>query len=92
MHEEGFRVERSRGGELRFFDPRGERLPAVPSAAVAADSGAVTLAREHARLGLRITPPTGVSRWRGEPLHLGAAVAPLLERAGTARAGLLEAR
>jgi hypothetical protein len=78
VHEEGFRVERV-ARRLEFFTPRGQRIPPAPSDSVDADTGALTLARQNVQRGLRIGALTGVTHWRGEALHLGAAVGSLLE-------------
>jgi 5-methylcytosine-specific restriction endonuclease McrA len=78
VHEEGFRVERV-ARRLEFFTPRGKHIPPAPSDSVTADTGALSLARQNVQRGLRIGALTGVTHWRGEALHLGAAVGSLLE-------------
>jgi hypothetical protein len=72
VHEGGFGVQR-RGGRLEFRTPRGGVLPPAPVTRVAADSGAIELAREHARRGLRIGALTAVPEWCAERVDVGVA-------------------
>jgi hypothetical protein len=68
VHEEGWRVERTADGEVRFHRPDGRLLPEVPAPApVAADPAAALrrVARE-----LAIGPRTPTPRWAGDRLDV----------------------
>ena len=70
VHEEGFTVELSENGDVRFFRPGGRPFPDAPPAPVWADP---PLGSVHARLdaaGLTINPDTATPDWYGEKLYV----------------------
>src|SRR5206468_2492276 len=74
VHEEGFRVERQRDGELCFRRPDGQLLaesPALPP--VPADPVGTLRARNEAE-GIQIDPQTSKPGWLGERLDVGYAI------------------
>lgn len=78
VHEEGWRVERTADGEVRFHRPDGRLLPEVPAPApVAADPAAALrrVARE-----LAIGPRTPTPRWAGDRLDVDWALFTLRRR------------
>jgi len=85
LHEEGWRVKKAEGGELRFYRPGGQFLPRVPvppelwkdvegedlgEAAGEARWKEPVAALEREQRGLGIDSWTATSRWQGERLDL----------------------
>ncbi len=74
VHEEGFRVEATEGGEFRFFDPAGRVIrnaPPVPSC----DSDAVSLlVGRLVEAGVDVERLDYYPRWDGSSLDLGLAI------------------
>ena len=75
VHEEGYRVERTSDGTLRFTTPTGLLLRAVPelSSPVPADPVGALRAQNDAE-GLHLDAHTTCARWLGERLDLGWAI------------------
>lgn len=75
VHEDGFTdgftMEGSREGELRFRWPNGWLLPPVPPMPGVEGDAAAALARENGARGLEITPRTALPGWLGEGLDVG---------------------
>lgn len=77
VHEGGFSLEKV-GGEFRFTNPKGQR---VPSSGHGRSRGNVAdLFRQNHDLGIRITPKTSQSHWMGEKMDDQMAVEGLLFR------------
>ncbi|HEY3189157.1 MAG TPA: hypothetical protein VGJ70_16855 [Solirubrobacteraceae bacterium] len=74
MHEGGHRVER-RAGALSFRRPDGRLIRSI---APARRGDQRSLVGDNRRLGLRVTPETGVPRWYGERVDMAAAVGAML--------------
>ncbi len=72
LHEEGWRVERSEGGELRFYRPDGRLLPRVPTPPVLGEKlrEEPEAALEREQRGLHIDPWTPTPQWQGDRLDL----------------------
>ncbi|MFQ5691197.1 MAG: HNH endonuclease signature motif containing protein, partial [Gemmatimonadota bacterium] len=72
VHEEGWRVERGEGGELRFYRPDGRLMPRVPAppelGAEIEEAPGAALARNQRGLGIDAWTPT--TRWEGEHMDL----------------------
>jgi hypothetical protein len=74
VHEEGYQIELSIDGTLRFRRPDGRLLPDVsPSSAVPADPVAALRAK-HVAHGLHLHARTGLAGWLGERLDVGWAI------------------
>jgi 5-methylcytosine-specific restriction endonuclease McrA len=74
VHEEGYHLDRERGGELRFRRPDGRPLPAVPSPpAVLGDPVRRLLAENNAE-GVHLDAHTATPGWLGEPLNVAWAI------------------
>jgi hypothetical protein len=79
VHEGGIRIQRLSDGALRFVRPDGryyhdhccDELPAF---------NGEELIRAHADCGIRIAPDTAVTRWCGERMDYGLAVAGLIHQ------------
>ena len=90
VHEGGWRVEMDERGVPNFFNPLGVRMPVVPEAPDIGDLVPAAahshperdfgLARWHGRRG--IGPWTGTTRWRGERIDWGWAMACLWGEGG----------
>ena len=93
VHEGGWRVEMDERGVPNFFNPLGVRMPVVPDAPDIGDlvppeapsrpEQDFGLARWHGRRG--IGPWTGITRWRGERIDWGWAMACLWGEGGGER-------
>jgi len=68
LHEEGWRVKKTEGGELRFYRPGGRLLPRVPVPPELWPEPVAALEREQRGLG--IDSWTATTRWQGERLDL----------------------
>lgn len=76
VHEGQLSVMRLDDGALRFTNSNGE-----PFSSVSRTKGSVAaLIADHGRLAPDITPETAITRWAGERLDLGLAVAGLMLR------------
>jgi 5-methylcytosine-specific restriction endonuclease McrA len=74
VHEEGYQIERSQDGALRFRRPDGHAIPDLPPPApVPADPVGALRERSEAQ-GLRLDARTTCPEWDGEPLDLGYAL------------------
>jgi hypothetical protein len=74
VHEEGYRIERLAGGQLRFRRPDGRAIPGVPPPSAVPADPADALVATHRETGLEPGPRTACPRWLGERLDLGWAV------------------
>jgi len=84
VHEGGIRVEVVNQNTFRFVRPDGRRFDSTaPGQARPFDWG--DLAEQHRDHGIRITPATAVTRWRGERMDYSLAVEALLARARRSR-------
>lgn len=70
VHEGGYGVARHAGGELRFTDPRGRRLPACPAAPPVTSS----LSARVSAAGIDVSAETLVPDWHGDRMDVGMAV------------------
>jgi len=75
LHEGGFRMERTEGGEVRFYRPDGRPLPPAPALPAAPEDPVTCWEAEATELGLHIDERTTLPNWHGEPLDLHWAVA-----------------
>jgi len=74
VHEEGYRIEHSSDGELRFFRPQGWEIPYVPPPPVLSREPLETLSVMLVEDGVSIDANTSFPTWEGGPLDLGWAV------------------
>jgi len=74
VHEEGFQMERSADGTLKFRRPDGRSLPDAPPTPVVPGDPAANLRAHHEAHGLYITARTSTAGWLGERLDLGWAI------------------
>jgi hypothetical protein len=81
VHEEGYQLERLPDGQLRFRQPNGWLLPAVPEPVPVAADAAGELQTENSVRGVRIDARTAMPSWQGERLDLGYAIDVLHPRA-----------
>ncbi len=72
VHEGGFRIELTAGGELQFYRPDRRLLPDAPAAPGLPGDATAVLAGAHGALGIDAT--TSTPRWHGERLDLDFAV------------------
>jgi hypothetical protein len=86
VHEEGFRVERLRDGELRFRRPDGLVFPDVPPAPPVAADPVQTVRGQNEAAGVRVDVGTTRLGWLGERLDVGYAIDVLHPRAVLQRA------
>jgi hypothetical protein len=78
VHEGQVEIQTLDDGAFRFIRPDGGSFDSpLPEPT---DRRAILVA--HAAAGLRITPATAITRWRGEALDLGLAVDCLMQRRG----------
>jgi hypothetical protein len=82
LHEGGFGVERSEGGELRFYRPNGTPLPDAPGLPPAPADAVGVLEAEHERQGLDVPAETTPPTWLGERLDVDWAILTMWERSG----------
>ena len=68
VHEGGFTVERSSGGDLLFRDPRGRLIERAPGLPALDEPGLASLEALHERAGLRIDAETGMPGWDGDAI------------------------
>ena len=74
VHEEGYRVERSPEGELRFFRPQGWEIPYVPPPPRLFRDPLEALSTRLVEDGVSIDANTGFPRWDGRRLDLALAI------------------
>jgi hypothetical protein len=74
VHQEGFQVERLRGGELEFRHPCGWVLPQVPAGPELAGDSVAALRAATAAGGVHVDAHTLTPNWGGERLNLGYAI------------------
>jgi len=74
VHEEGYRIEHTAGGELRFFRPQGWEIPAVPPPPPLVEDPLAELESLLDEEDISIDAHTGFPRWQGERLDLNWAV------------------
>jgi hypothetical protein len=86
VHEEGFSVEWTAEGELRFLRPDGRVLPGVPPAPTLPEDPTSHLVRSHLQQALPIEASAAPPNWNGERLDLDWAILTLrrpVERDGS---------
>ena len=74
VHEEGYQVERSQDGTLRFRRPDGHTVPDLPPPAPVPADPVGALRERSEGAGLRLDARTTCPEWDGEPLDLGYAL------------------
>ncbi len=74
VHEEGYRIEHTADGELRFFRPKGWEIPSVPPPPPLIDDPLAELESLLDEEDTSIDGHTGFPRWQGESLDLNWAV------------------
>ncbi|MGB5163270.1 MAG: DUF222 domain-containing protein [Thermoanaerobaculia bacterium] len=74
VHEEGYRIEGSQDGELRFFRPQGWEIPTVPPLPPLFEDPLAELSSLLDDEGVSIDAGTGFPTWEGGPLDLGWAI------------------
>ncbi len=82
VHEEGFRVELRRDGEVCFFHPDGRRLVEAPALPAAGSEPRAALVDGLASRGIVVDHDAGLPSWDGTPLQLAWAVDCLREVGG----------
>jgi hypothetical protein len=80
VHEGGFRVERQRGGGLRFLRPSGSPIPCAVGGEGARGP---RLEHQHAACGLAVDADTCRPRSAGDPMHYELAVDCLMNARGS---------
>jgi hypothetical protein len=74
LHEEGYRIEHTAGGELRFLRPQGWEIPSVPPPPPLVEDPLAELESLLDEEDISIDAHTGFPRWQGESLDLNWAV------------------
>jgi hypothetical protein len=74
LHEEGFTVERTADGELRFFRPDGRPLVEAPSLPPAQAESLSSLTAQWMRESIPLEGDWSAPSWDGGPVDLGWAV------------------
>ena len=74
VHEDGYRVERGPGDELRFSRPDGRVLPSVPTALPITTDPIVVVRARNAAAAVEIDARTSMPGWRGERLDVVYAI------------------
>jgi hypothetical protein len=74
VHEEGYQLDRSPDGALRFRRPNGQLLPEVPSPLEVPGDPVKILRAQHDALGLCLHTRTATPSWLGERLDVGWAI------------------
>ena len=78
VHEGGFTVENTSNKQICFRDAEGKVIPTNGEKRFRGN--VFSLRTGHAKVGIRITPKTGISLWRGEQMDDQMAVEALLRR------------
>jgi hypothetical protein len=84
VHEEGFRVELGRGGEVRFAWPDGRPMPDAPATRLPAGEPSATIAGRLGERGIAVGPEDSLPSWNGTPVEYGVMVEWLMARHATA--------
>jgi hypothetical protein len=84
VHEEGFRVELGRGGEVRFAWPDGRPMPDAPATRLPAGEPSAALAGRLGEHGIAVGPEDSLPSWNGTPVEYGVLVEWLMARHATA--------
>ena len=74
VHEEGFQIERTLDGDLRFRRPDGRLVPDVPPPPPQSQNPVEAIQARNERDGARIDARTGLPAWLGERLDPGWAL------------------
>ena len=74
VHEEGYKIQRSSDGELKFLRPQGWEIPYVPPPPPLPQDPLEELSALLAEEDVSIKPETGFPTWEGGPLDLGWAI------------------
>ena len=74
VHEEGYRIEHTTDGELRFFRPQGWEIPSVPPPPPLIEDPLAELESLLDEGDISIDAQTGFPDWQGERLDLNWAV------------------
>ena len=77
VHEEGYEVERSAGGELIFRNAWRREIPDVPASAVLPEDPYERIRAANEAAGLQIHARTALPNWTGDRLNLGWAISVL---------------
>jgi hypothetical protein len=74
VHEEGYRIEHTADGELRFFRPQGWEIPTVPPPPPLVEDPLADLSSLLDEEGVSINAGTGFPTWEGGPVDYGWAI------------------
>jgi len=74
VHEEGYQIEQSIDGALRFRTPDGRLLPDVSPPPVVPADPVAALRAQHGAQGLQLHARAGLAGWLGERLDAGWAI------------------
>src|SRR3989441_11942858 len=74
VHEEGYQLDRDRGGELQFRRPDGRLLPEVPRPPEVLGDPVNVLRAQNDAVGLVLNARTAMPGWLGEHLDVGYAI------------------
>ena len=74
VHEEGYRIEQSKGGELRFFRPQGWEIPVTPPPPPLFEDPLAELSKLVDDVEVSIDAHSGFPIWEGEPVDFGWAI------------------
>jgi hypothetical protein len=77
VHEGGFGIRQTAGGEINFSDPRGQTIPTGPEKR--SSGNAFSIFAAHRQSGIKITPETPIPSWLGERMDDSMAVEGLLQ-------------
>jgi len=78
VHEGGFGIRQTAGGEIIFSDPQGQDIPTTPE--TRSRGNVFALFAAHRQADLDITPQTPIPNWLGERMDDSMAVEGLLQR------------
>lgn len=74
VHEEGYQLERTPDGELRFRRPDGQMLPDAPAAPDVPEDPMEIIRGRHEAMGLALDAHTATPGWLGERIDVGYAI------------------